>query len=160
MKNYFLRQVSICSAVHIDHLPLYAKPIPLTDLRSSRAAVAQTCAGFQPGPCCSSDCKTFMVCIGADTPNYQMPCASMSSSTPYCVGNTCTSTPNVTNSNCQASFVCTSEGTFPGKYKNLSFCFLERAIRPCIMYIFSKMKTNANMLQMCPTFRPEAYLGL
>lgn len=122
--------MSICSAVQIDRLPLYAKPILLTTdysgpdyppfdwshIGSSRAAaVNQTCVGSQTGPMCSSDCKTFMVCIGDPTPDFQMACTDMASNTPYCVGTTCTSTPNVTNPSCQASFVCTSEGTFPGK---------------------------------------------
>lgn len=126
MKN----KLSICSGVHIDHLPLYADPIPIPDrsFRSNLTATAVATDAVAPapvkcpsqqavGPICAPDCKTFMVCAGLanNEPAYTTPCTDMDANKPYCVGNACTTTPDKTNSACESSFKCTSAGTFPGK---------------------------------------------
>lgn len=114
---FFHLKLSICSAVHIDRLPLYTDPIPGHRNAPTTRAANLTCSVSQAGPVCASDCRTFMVCDGNTQPAYNSSCAEMETNAPYCVGNTCSATPDPTNPACQVSFQCTSEGTFPGNHQ-------------------------------------------
>ncbi|KAJ6645645.1 hypothetical protein Bhyg_00852 [Pseudolycoriella hygida] len=64
------------------------------------------------GPQCADDCTTLMLCAAESmTPFANVSCAKSTPSLPYCVSNTCSSTPG----NCSSAlpFRCTSAGVFP-----------------------------------------------
>lgn len=73
----------------------------------------QSCAANFTGVQCGDDCRTRLVCTGQETPSLSQDCGSLNVRRPYCVENTCTATPNVSNSACNSAFTCTSEGVFP-----------------------------------------------
>lgn len=56
--------------------------------------------------------------MGVDSPIYEVSCATVSADLPYCSINQCVSAANA-NPSCSSalnSFVCTSQGLFPGNF--------------------------------------------
>lgn len=128
-----------------DNFSDFGEPgIPITLEYSANVA---DCKG-KYGGVCNDDCRTLMVCAGQATPIYQESCEKIDSGKPYCVDSACTSTTG-TNNQCSlsTSFLCTSNGIFPGDKVIFFFLLTKRNI---FFFFHMQDPSDCTKYYMCP----------